>query len=182
MRYFNLIILSFVFCSFGGCGKPPDLPKLAPFQVTITKNGQPAEKVIVTVHSDGLPGNYGCYGVTDSNGRISLATYSQIGKRKKFSGAPVGETKIGVRRDGSVGLEDPREATKGMSREESYAYAAERSKRLAENEKFVPLALTDPLISPIEFDVVEKVRNHFTIELNDPQWDVAIDPKRLRTY
>jgi len=174
-------MIQFILC-FGGCGKPSDLPKLAPFQVTVTKNGQPAEKVIVTVHSDGLPSNYGCYGMTDSNGRIALVTHSQIGKRQKFSGAPVGDTKIGVRRDGSVGLEDPREATKGMSRDEAYAYAAERSKRQAENEKFVPLALTDPLISPIEFTVAENANNILTIELDDPQWDIKIDPKRLRKY
>ena len=182
MRSSDLVVLVFLFCSLSGCGKPSDLPNLAPFQVTVTKNGQPAEKVVVTVHSSLLPSNYGCYGVTDSNGFVSLTTHAQTGKRQKFSGAPVGETRIGIRRDGSVGLEDPREATKGMSRDEAYAYAAERSKRQAENEKFVPVALTDPMISPIEFTVAENGDNKLTIEIDDPQWDVPVDPKRLRKH
>ena len=182
MRYSCLIVLCFAFLCVLGCGKPSDLPPLAPFQVTVTKDGQPAEKIIVTVHSENLPSNYGCYGITDAKGGISLVTFTQVGKRRAFSGAPVGDIKIGLRRDGSVGLEDPREATKGMTRDESFAYAAERSKRQAENEKFVPISLADPLISPVEFTVAEKTNNEMTIELDDPKWDIKIDPKRLRKY
>lgn len=162
-----------------GCGSPSDLPALAAFKITVTKAGTPAEGVVVSVHSPSLPNTYNCYGVTDSNGVVSLATYAQSGKRKKYAGAPVGEIKIGLRRSDDYGMEDPREATKGMSRDESYAYAAERNKRMAENANYVPLAVTDPLISPIEF-TISNAQNELTVELNDPQWDIPVDPKRLK--
>jgi hypothetical protein len=115
----------------------------------------------------------------DSNGFLSLTTHSLTDKRK-FAGAPIGNVKIGLRRLSNFGLEDPRVATKGMSREESYTYAAERTKRVADNERYVPLSLTDPLISPIEFTVSQQNINKLTIELDDPQWNIKIDPHRIR--
>ena len=164
-----------------GCGTPPDLPPLAELKIYVTKNGSPAEGCFVTVHSDSLPNQYSCYGTLNSGGFLSLVTYDHTAKRK-FSGAPVGPVKIGIRRDGNYGLEDPRKATQGMDREQSAKYAAERSKQTTENEKYVPMSLGDPLLSPIEFEVAAQNSNELTIELDDPKWDVKIDPKRLRKY
>jgi hypothetical protein len=182
MKYYSLLVLLGLFLSTEiGCRTPLDVPPLAEFQVTVTKGGIPAEGVVVTVHSDILPNKYSCYGVVNSSGFLSLTTHSLIDKRK-FAGAPVGNVKIGIRRLSNFGLEDPRVATKGMSREESYTYSAERAKRVADNEKYVPLSLTDPLISPIEFTISQQNINKLTIELDDPQWKIKIDPRRLKKY
>ncbi len=181
IRYLPCIALLSLFISTAGCGTPSDLPPLATFQIKVVKGGTPVEGAIVSVHSDSLPNKYGCYGITNANGFLSLKTYFHTEKRD-FAGAPVGSLRIGVRRAGDFGLEDPRKATKGMSRDESYAYNIDRSKRIAANEKFVPLALSDPLISPIEFTVETQKTNELTIELDDPRWNIKIDPKRLKKY
>jgi hypothetical protein len=180
-RYFFLILLSLFLSMEIGCHAPLDLPPLAEFQITITKGGSPVEGVVVTVHSDTLLNKYSCYGVVDSKGFLSLTTHSLTDKRK-FTGAPVGNVKIGIRRLSNFGVEDPRIATKGMSREESYAYSVERSKRVTENEKYVPISLTDPLISPIEFTISQENINKLTIELDDPRWNTKIDPRRLKKH
>jgi hypothetical protein len=180
-RYFFLILFGLFLSTELGCRPPLDIPPLAEFQITVTKEGIPAEGVIITVHSDTLSNQYSCYGVVDSKGFLSLTTHSLINKRK-FTGAPVGHVKIGIRRLSNFGLEDPRIATKGMSREESYAYSIERTKRVAENEKYVPLSLTDPLISPIEFTISPTNTNKLVVELDDPQWNIKIDPRRLKKY
>jgi hypothetical protein len=180
-RYFFLIFLGLFLSTKIGCRTPSDLPSLAEFQITVTKGGIPAEGVVVTVHSDTLLNKYSCYGVVDSNGFLSLTTHSLTDKRK-FTGAPVGHVKIGIRRLSNFGLEDPRIATKGMSREESYAYSAERAKRVIENEKYVPLSLADPLISPIEFTISQENINKLTIELDDSRWNIKIDPRRLKKH
>jgi hypothetical protein len=149
--------------------------------ISVTKNGAPAEGCFITVHSDSLPNQYSCYGRLNSSGSLSCVTYDHTAKRQ-FAGAPVGAVKIGIRRDGNYGLEDPRKATQGMDREQSLKYAAERSQKMAENEKYVPMSLGDPLVSPIELDIVAQESNELTIELDDPKWNIKIDPKRLRKY
>jgi hypothetical protein len=154
---------------------------LAELKISVTKNGAPAEGCIVTVHSDSLPNQYGCYGMLGSSGSLSCVPYQHAAKRQ-FSGAPVGTVKIGIRRDGNYGLEDPRKATAGMDREQSSKYAEERAKKMTENEKYVPMSLGDPLLSPIEFEVVAQNNNELTIELDDPKWNIKIDPKRLRKH
>lgn len=183
MRHLCSIFLSLIclclFFSCLGCGRPSDLPPLTPFKVTVKKAGAPAEGVIVSIHCETLPNTYNCYGITNSQGVVSLATYAQSGKRTKYAGAPLGNLKIGLRRPDDYGMEDPREATKGMSREESYAYAAERNKRIAQNTNFVPISLSDPLISPIEFTLSSE-QSELTVELDDPQWDIPVDPRRMR--
>ena len=178
LSLFLVLLYGITLC---GCGLPPDLPPLAEFKITVTKNGAPAEGCFITVHSDALPNNYGCYGALDSHGTLSLKTHDLVGKRQ-YAGAPVGTVKIGIRRDGNYGMEDPREATKGMDRDQSFAYATERSRRMTENETYVPRSLGDPLVSPIEFEVIVKQSNALTIELDDPKWDVPIDPRRLQRY
>jgi len=177
----NIFLFIVLLSTICGCGVPADLPPLAEFEISVKKNGTSAEGCIITIHSDSLPNKYGCYGVLNSSGSLSCTTYELTSKRK-FSGAPVGLVKIGIRRDGSFGMEDPQKASRGMTREESDKYAAERAKKIAENEKYVPMSLGDPLISPIEFDVVDKQPNKLTIELDDPKWDITIDPRRLRKY
>ena len=172
---------SLLLCTLIGCGTPADLPPLAALKISVTKNGSPAEGCIVTVHSDSLPNQYGCYGILDSSGSISCVTYEHTAKRK-YSGAPVGKVKIGIRREGNFGLDDPRKATAGMNREQSDQYATERAKKVAENEKYAPMSLGDPLLSPIEFEIVAKQPNELTIELDDPKWDIKIDPRRLQKY
>ena len=179
-HFFFFFVPLLLVCTWIGCGKPDDLPPLASFQVKVTKAGTPAEGVVIFVYSEKLPSRYDCYGISNASGSLTLNAFDTTGK-KTYTGAPVGPIRIGARRPGDFGLEDPRVATKGMSREESYAYAAERSKKIVENEKFVPLSLSDPLISPIEFTIVEKESNELTIELDDPKWDVKIDPKRLKS-
>ncbi|MGL6193421.1 MAG: hypothetical protein ACRC2T_01200 [Thermoguttaceae bacterium] len=178
MRNLKILLCSVFVCGFLGCGRPADLPPLAKFQVTVTKDGSPAEGVTVTINSDKLPNKFDCYGATNSSGIATITTYFPAGK-KKFAGAPVGEVKIGFMRPDGYGLEDPREATKGMSREESLAYAEERSKKMAANVGYIPIPLTDPLISPAGFTVVAGQNNTFTIELDDKQWDVPVEAKRL---
>lgn len=178
-KYTFIVSCCCIFATILGCGKPADLPKLAPFQITVTKKGEPAEGVNVNISGESLPTSYDCYGVTNSSGVAKITVFYRA-KNKKFAGAPVGNVKLGFSRSDSYGMEDPQEASKGLSREEAYAYAAERSKRAAENAGYVPIPLSDPMISPVAFTIVAGQNNQFTIELDDAKWDVEVDPRRLQ--
>ena len=180
IRYYCLVALVPFLCLATGCGLPDDLPPLAPFQITVTKDGVPAEAIIVTVHSDDMPVHYNCFAVTSASGTVTMVTHASITNRR-FPGAPVGPTKIGLRRVPGFGLECPEAITRGMTMDEIRAFSAERARLIDEAAAFVPRSLNDPMISPIEFNVEANTRNELTIELNDPQWDVPIDPARLRS-
>ncbi|MDR0871310.1 MAG: hypothetical protein LBN39_11020 [Planctomycetaceae bacterium] len=178
---FIFFFLCCLCCIITGCGVPDGLPQLAPLKVSVTKGGVPAEGVTVSVHSQSLSSNYTCRGEIQ-NGTISLSTYYNNGERR-FAGAPVGEILIGLHRPAGWGLEDPKKVTKGMSREEGTQYSKERDKKTAENIKYVPLALRDPLISTITLQVEAGKNNELSVELDDPKWNsIKIDPKHFKTH
>jgi hypothetical protein len=101
----NNFVLLLLFCVMPiGCGinssRPVDLPALNSCKITITQNGTPLNEAAVIAIAQNTTAKYRtATGTTDANGVAELCTYG-------FSGAPVGEFNVIVKKAVLEGAEE----------------------------------------------------------------------------
>lgn len=120
-RNWNLyaLMLGLLVVSVCGCSedRPEGFPELYPTTVTITQDGEKLADATVTLFpEDTSLSRWTVGGVTDSNGKVTLNTYSQ------YEGAPAGSFKVIVTKTETEGDPIPETPGPNSSSEERAAY------------------------------------------------------------
>ena len=142
MRTFLFLTLNIALLLQAGCGpndgRPADMPKLYPVQVSIIQDGKPLGKADITLTIKIPLNNYGtATGFTDASGIAILRTYG-------YDGVPVGQYTVAVSKRTIEG------ATLATS-EDGATY--ETGGTIYQT---VDVQFTDTAQSPLSIDVTEK--------------------------
>jgi hypothetical protein len=147
-----------------GCGqkKPSGFPALVPCSVSVTKDGKPIDKTVVSLSPVSGGGEWIASGITDSGGNAEIST-SQGSYSAK--GAPESEFKVFLTRPIEIDLNVSQQEVFDMSPAEREKLKKETD-RLTEAARIIPEKLESIVTTPVKISV-KKGEPVYKIELSD---------------
>jgi hypothetical protein len=152
MKNYYILILLFSGLLFGiaGCGKPANMPKLFPCQITVTDGGTPVGGVRVSMADESSGESWSINGITDSSGVAKMSTtYTNY----TASGVPQGMFKIAIDKD-PPNL-PPQNVTDDMNEQQADA-AMKKWEAEVDKIRIIPKNLVFISTTPITLEVKEK--------------------------
>jgi hypothetical protein len=153
---------SVLFLTGCGQGRPAGFPAVAPCNITVTKNGQPLDKVVVMLSPSSGGGQWICSGITGANGVAEMTTILSSYSEK---GIPEMELKVSLTRPIEVDFGVPPEEAIKMSEAEAAKLKQEIDKKI-KAARIIPEILESIATTPVKI-TVSKGKSAYAIELND---------------
>jgi hypothetical protein len=156
-NYILIFVFSGLFLGIAGCGKPANMPKLVPCQITVTDGGTPVAGARVSMADESSNESWAINGITDSSGVAKMSTtYINY----TASGVPLGTFKVAVDKD-PPNL-PPQNVTDGMTEQQADA-AMKKWEEEVDKLRIIPKNLIFVSTTPITLEVKEKCNSEIDI-------------------
>jgi hypothetical protein len=152
-NYMLIFVFSGLFFVISGCGKPANMPKLVPCQITVTDGGNPIAEVRVSMTDESSAESLAINGITNSSGVAKMSTtYTSY----SASGVPQGTFKVAI--DKEPPNLPPQGVTDDMNEQQADA-AMKKWEEKVDQLRIIPKKLIFVSTTPITFEVKENGNN-----------------------
>jgi hypothetical protein len=166
MKNYFLMILFFItffitISGLTGCGRPADLPKLYPCQITVTDGGSPVAEARVSMADESSGKSWSIHGITNSAGIAEMrTTYTNY----TASGVPQGNFKVAL--DKEPPNLPPHGVTDSMNEQEADA-VMKKWEEDVDKLRIIPKNLIFVSSTPITLEIKEGTGGNLKIDINE---------------